>query len=335
MGQGDGVVADQKRKIVGRIVALIALCAVLAFVFFDRLDQRDFPRVETTANLSCSRSDSVMSLAYANLHDAVYLEGQTGDVFNHYLLLANEPGRAVLLGSDRLSTDPMDWTTVSDRYAVHDYYESDDAISVDGRHYLFEEGQIFELVGDPAEGSGHWKVVGTYPDETDDVGVFFDGETLHLLGEYGKFPHGFDGTSIAYFTGDLTFERWDVVDLAIAEPTGILPSKWGLGDATVAVADEGILLITDIESQDIPYHLALWIASSWGEPFRFAGIIAAPMGGTNELDNHRVQDGEVVPTEDGGFVLFANWRDIDGISRQNVPVMPDGTTRFVGSYMCD
>ena len=293
-----------------------------------------YPPIASDVTHSCIPASGPISTAFGNNHDVVYLPGTPGSSYAHYLHISGNGGTGQLYGAQTLSAEPDAWELLVEDYFVTKEYELDDAILIDGTHYIFENHVIYALDGDPATGSGKWDAVASFPDFVDDVAVYFDGETVHLYGEYGDYPDRPDGATIAYLTSDRTFSNWTLKHTAIADPNVYHDIVWGVGDPSLIETDAGLLMLTDLEADGVPYKIALWESRGFGRVFNFAGILAEAAPGTDTLYNFRVQDGEFVPGPDGKVFLFANWRDIDGIPGKDLPAFPDGKTRVIGGYVC-
>jgi len=292
-----------------------------------------WPPVQAAARLSCRPAAAPLATAFGNNHDVVYLPGPEGSAFAHYLLVSGNGGQGQLYGSDAPTAGPEGWTLVEAPYFVADHYELDDAILIGTTHYIFEAHRIYALDGDPATGSHRWREVGRFPPQVDDVAVYFDGETVHLFGEHGDYPGRPDGATIAYYTAPADFSAWSLVNTAIANPNVFGAVTWGVGDPSLMVTEAGVVMVTDIETDEVPYRLALWQAGALGQSFDFAGILAAPAPGTDGLYNHRVQDGEFLATGEE-VLMFANWRDIDGNPGRRLEGFGTRDTRVIGGYRC-
>ena len=293
-----------------------------------------WPPVTYEMQASCTPADAPISVDFGNNHDAVYLPGTPGSPYPHYLLISGSVGTGQLYGAQTLSADPDAWDLLVPDYHVTEQYELDDGIVIGDTYYIFEAQTVYAFSGDIAEGSRKWEAVGRFPDSVDDIAVYFDGETVHLYGEYGHYADRPDGTTIAHMTAGPDFKDW-----VMEEPEAVRPNVgdtvvWGVGDASVIELDGQVLMTTDIESNGQPYRIALWRNDSLNGKFEFAGILAEPAPGTDGLYNYRVQDGDLAIAEDGRVIMFANWRDLDGTPGSTLPAFPDGRTRVIGTYTC-
>lgn len=284
--------------------------------------------------LRCEQAERPIADQFGNNHDAVYLPGQAGSKWRHYLVISGVGGIGQLYGSQQLTADASGWTLLDDDYTVAPHYELDDGLLIDGTYYIFEGRSIYAFSGELEGSSGQWVQAGRVPAYIDDIGVYFDGETVHAYGEYGRFAHGHDGVSIAYVRTDPSFQDWELVSTSIANPNTLPGAEWGVGDPTLLVHNGRILMITDIEALGIPYRMALWESEGFDRNFDFAGILATPRPGTADYNNYRVQDGEFAIEGNGDIFLFANWMDTDGNPGQSLPNFSAGWTRLVGGYSC-
>ena len=284
--------------------------------------------------MQCEQVERPIADQFGNNHDAVYLPGREGDNWRHYLIISGVGGIGQLYGSQRLTADASGWTLLDDDYSVAPRYELDDGLLIDGTYYIFEGRKIYAFSGELESSSNAWVEAGSVPAYVDDIGVYYDGETVHAYGEYGRFAHGHDGVSIAYLTTDKTFSQWQLINTSIANPNTLPGADWGVGDPTLLVHDDRVLMVTDIEAKGIPYRMALWESEGFDRNFDFAGILAAPREGTADYNNHRVQDGEFAIESDGSVFLFANWMDKDGNPGKSLPKFSAEWTRLVGGYTC-
>ncbi|WP_137679579.1 hypothetical protein [Aurantiacibacter suaedae] len=302
--------------------------------FSKSAEKSELPENFSEISAQCRQASFPISDQFGNNHDPVYLPGVKGSEYNNYLIISGVDGVRQLYGANSLSNNPNNWKLVNENLKISEDYELDDGIMVNGIYYIFENGNIYEVDVPLENSSGKWNVVGHFPKELDDIGVYYDGSILHIFGEYGEYSGGYDGARLAYATSDLTFKNWNIVSTNILDPNTKPESNWGVGDPSLIVLGGRVIMITDIEGPGDPYRIALWESDGFGRNFNFAGILAAPAPGNAGYNNYRVQDGDFAVSADGQIYMFANWMDTDGNPGHKLPLFSEGWTRVVGGYHC-
>jgi len=326
---------------VGILAAFVAGFAA-ALVYSGQLSQQASeplaPQLPTKVGqgaLKCLSVEKPIADQFGNNHDPVYLPGNGEGAFEHYLVIGHEEGIQHLYGSNSLGPNGSDWTLITDDLFVSEYHELDDGLLIDGVYYIFKDGKIFTYSGDIAKSSRQWQITGSTPNYLRDIGVYRDGDTIHIYGEYGDFEFGYDGLSLGYIKTDTSFADFELVSTKIIDPNTKLGGQWGIGDPTIFVSETKVYVAADLEGKDIPYRVSLWESSSFEKPFSFAGILAqADPPSAKSYKNHRVQDAEFVPAGEGTILMFANWRDEDGDPGKALPKFSEDWTRVVGGYTC-
>ena len=154
----------------------------------------------------------VFTSDFGNNHDAVlFVEPELE--YPYHLIISHTAKAAQLWRAKKFSWNSADWELVEKKYKIGKHYEYDDGVKVGDTYYLFEAGIVYTFTGDLAESSGKWKKAGTFPKkQCDDIGVFCEEGVFHIFGEFGKFPHGADGTSLAHFTSLTGLGDWKLVN---------------------------------------------------------------------------------------------------------------------------
>lgn len=285
----------------------------------------------------------VFTTSYGNNHDAVLFVDTTLEYFYHLIIsgrrrpASQRPMTAYLWRTKEFSWSSHDWELVSGHYDIGGYYEYDDGVKVDGKYYIYEGGDVFTFEGSLEDADGNWEKEGTFPvDRIDDVGVFYEDGVFHLFGEYGDFPYGPDGTSLAHFISESGLGDWRLVDRKAvnANPGG--GNQYGVGDPTIAKIDGNYYIYCDLESDGSPYKVVAWRSASLEEQFEYIGVAAKPrLEEVDDWDNYRVQDPDIayIP-ELSRYVMVVNLRDEDGNPGGYFPNL-QGFTRVVGFFYSD
>jgi len=278
--------------------------------------------------------NAVFATDKGNNHDAVFFV-EEGQAYPYHLIISHDGKAQHLWRAKKFSWDSKDWELVSDQYKITKQYELDDGVKVGDTYYIYENGVVYTLDGKLEDGSGKWKRAGKFPKkEIDDIGVFYEDGVFHLFGEYGKWPHGPDGTSLAHYTSTTGLGDWKLVNPKAADPNPDGGDTYGVGDPTIAKIDGAYYIFCDLESQEHPYRVSAWRSPSLDQPFEYLGVAVAPRTGeTAHWDNYRVQDPDIefVP-ELGRWVMFANVMDKDGTPGGKQKGIKGGGTRVIGAF---
>lgn len=277
----------------------------------------------------------VFSTAHGNNHDAILFR-EPGAAYPYHLIISHNSRSALLWRSKTFSWSSADWELVSDSYQIAPYYEFDDGVKVGDTYYIYEEGFVYTYSGDLADSSGKWERAGTFPKKKcDDIAVFYEDGVFHIFGEFGDFPHGYDGTLISHFTSTTGLGDWTLVNDKAVDPNPDGGDSYGVGDPTLIKVDDIYYLFCDIESKGNPYRVVAWKTESLNEPFTYLGVALAPRSDrTGDWDNHRVQDADIayIP-ELGRLIMVCNMKDTDGSNPDNVaPFLSDNATRVIGTF---
>ncbi|PXA04987.1 hypothetical protein DDZ13_03205 [Coraliomargarita sinensis] len=276
----------------------------------------------------------VFSTAMGNNHDSILFVEPEAD-YPYYLIVSHTPQAAHLWRTQSFSWDSADWELVSDNYRIGRHYEYDDGVKVGDTYYIYEAGKVYTFTGDLAESDGQWKMSGSFPaKECDDIGVFYEDGLFHIFGEYGNFPHGPDGTSLAHFTSPTGLGDWTLVNPKAVDPNPDGGHHYGVGDATITKIDGTYYLFGDVESKGVPYKVIAWQSQDLNQPFAYLGIAFAPRSEeTDDWDNHRIQDADIayIP-ELKRFIMTCNMMDTDGKPGGNFPTMKPGNSRVIGTF---
>ncbi len=309
------------------------LVAVLFGIGGTGLAPRDAPAL-TWADWYRPDDQPVFTTEYGNNHDAI-LFVEPDSEYPYHLLISHTPAAAHLWRAKQWSWRSEEWELVSDTYRIGQHYEYDDGVKVGGIYYVYESGYVY-TTGLPLESaSGRWQRAGTFPKaQCDDVGVYYEDGVFHLFGEYGHFPHGPDGTSLAHFTSTTGLGDWTLVNAKAVDPNPDGRATYGVGDPTIAKIDGAYYLFCDREAEGVPYRVTAWRAPDLSTPFEYLGVAAAPRAGeTDDWDNHRVQDPDLgfIP-ELGRYVMVCNMKDLDGDPGGDFPTLEESETRVIGMF---
>ncbi|TNC79737.1 MAG: hypothetical protein C9356_17770 [Oleiphilus sp.] len=299
------------------------------------------PDITSDTSLDCKRNVNPIATEFGNNHDAVVLPGGDSSAYQWYMIISGPKKKhyGQLYGSNYPTDYPSSWTLIDDHYISTSTYEIDDGLTINNEFFVFEKGSIFHLDSELEAGSGKWEIVSQFPEDLDDVGVYFDGDTLHMFGEFGKLKGKPDGIAIGYYIADFVgapkyFSNWRAKDNKLIDPNTNGSMVWGVGDPSLMYKDGLYYLIADIESYDSPYRVGLWVSEQIDRGYKFAGILLEAEEGTDSLLNYRVQDGEFL-IFDETIYIFANWRDVDGDPGLQLPAFESKKTRVVGGYECN
>jgi hypothetical protein len=266
-----------------------------------------------------------------NNHDSVLFYEPELE-YPYHMIISHTPQKAFLWRSKKFSWKSVDWELVDDDYKIARHYEYDDGVKVDGTYYIYEAGKVYTYSGPLENSSGKWKQAGTFPHkECDDAGVFYENGLFHLFGEYGNFPHGPDGTSLAHFVSKTGLGDWELVNAKAVDANPEGGHKYGVGDATIIKVDDEYYLFCDRESEGNPYKIIAWKSKDINEPFEYLGVAIRPRSEeVDDWDNYRIQDGDIayIP-ELKRFVMSCNMMDKDGNPGGS---MKGGASRVIGFF---
>lgn len=276
----------------------------------------------------------VFTTKMGNNHDSIlFVEPELK--YPYHLIVSHTPRSAHLWRAKTFSWSSDDWELVSDQYQIGNFYEYDDGVRVDGTYYIYEEGKVFTFSGPLGNASGKWVEAGTFPkDQCDDLGVFYEDGVFHIFGEYGDFPHGPDGTSLAHYTSTTGLGDWTLQNAKAVDPNPDGGHKYGVGDPTIVKIDGMYYIFCDRESPGSPYKVVAWKSPDLNQPFEYVGKAITPRSDdVDDWDNYRIQDPDIgyVP-ELGRYVMFCNVMDTDGNPGGNFPTLKDGQTRVIGVF---
>ncbi|MCP4645526.1 MAG: hypothetical protein GY851_34095 [bacterium] len=269
-----------------------------------------------------------------NNHDSIlFVEPELE--YPYHLIISHTPEAAHLWRAKTFSWSSEDWELVSDQYKIAKHYEYDDGIKVDGTYHVYEAGKVYTYSGPLEDASGKWTQAGTFPHkQCDDAGVYYEEGVFHLFGEYGHFPHGPDGTSLAHFTSTTGLGDWKLVDAKAVDPNPGGGHTYGVGDPTIAKIDGHYYIFCDRESEGSPYKVVAWRSTDINEPFEYLGKAITPRSDeVDDWDNYRIQDPDIgyIP-ELNRYVMTCNMKDHDGNPGGRFPTMKGGQTRVIGVF---
>lgn len=276
----------------------------------------------------------VFTFSFGNNHDSVlFVEPELE--YPYHLIVSHTPEAAQLWRAKKFSWSSEDWELVDAKYRIARHYEYDDGVKVGDTYYLYEAGIVYTYRGDLAESSGKWNKEGTFPKkQCDDIGVFYEDGLFHIFGEFGKFPHGADGTSLSHFTSETGLGDWKLVNTKAVDPNPDGGNQYGVGDATIVKIGDVYYLYCDEETKTSPYKIVAWRSKDLNEPFEKMGVaIRARSDEVDDWDNYRIQDGDIayIP-ELGGYVMTCNMKDNDGNPGGNFPTLTGKQTRVIGVF---
>ncbi len=281
--------------------------------------------------------DPVFTTTHGNNHDSIIFYEPELE-YPYHLIVSHETSGAFLWRTKTFSWSSAAWELVDDNYQIGGDYEYDDGVKVDGTYYIYEEGHVYTYSGPLEEASGKWVKAGKFPyKKCDDVGVFYENGVFHIFGEYGDFPYGYDGTSLSHYTSATGLGDWTLVDKKAVDANPNGGNEFGIGDATIAKIEGTYYLFSDIESENIPYKVAVWKSSDINTPFAYIGIAVAPRSNqTANWDNYRVQDCDILYVPElSRYILICNMMDTDGNPGGDFPTLKDNATRVVGVFYSD
>jgi hypothetical protein len=274
---------------------------------------------------------------HGNNHDSI-LFVEPDLEYPYHLIISHQRSGADLWRTKNFSHKSEDWELVSDDYDIARHYEFDDGVKVDGTYYIFEAGNVYTFDGPLEEGDGQWQKAGTFPvNKCEDLGVFYEDGLFHIFGEFGRFPHGPDGTSLSHLTSPTGLGDWTMVNPKAADANPDGGHKYGVGDPTIAKIDGAYYIFCDRETKASPYQVIAWRADDLNKPFKYLGVVIKPRWGeTDDWDNHRVQDADIayIP-ELGRYVMTCNMMDTDGNPGGDFPNMRGQNTRVIGIFYSD
>ncbi|MDX1637346.1 MAG: hypothetical protein R3281_05220 [Balneolaceae bacterium] len=278
----------------------------------------------------------VFTKEYGNNHDAVIFR-EPGHPYPYQMIVSHETSGAQLWRAQSFSWSSSDWELVSAEYNIGGHYEYDDGVKVNDTYYLFEQGIVYTYRGDLADGDGNWQRAGTYPqDQCDDIGVYYENGLFHIFGEYGRFPHGPDGTSLSHFTSSTGLGDWKLVDTKAVDPNPDGSATYGVGDPTIAKIEGTYYLFCDRESEDTPYRVTGWRTDDLTSRFEYLGEVITPRSNqVDDWDNHRIQDADILYVPElSRYVMVCNMKDIDGNPGGDFESnhLGEGETRVVGFF---
>lgn len=279
----------------------------------------------------------VFSTTMGNNHDSVlFVDPELN--YPYHLIVSHVPDAAHLWRSKTFSWNSADWELVDRNYKIGGHYEYDDGVKVDGTYYLYEAGNVYTFKGPLEEASGKWKLAGHFPaKECDDMGVWYEDGKFHIFGEYGHFPHGPDGTSLAHFVSDTGLGDWKLVNAKAVDPNPKGGNRYGVGDATIIKVDGMYYLFCDCEEKGVPYRVIAWQSKDIDEPFQYLGVAFEPRSEeADDWDNYRIQDADIayIP-EMKRFVMTTNMMDKDGVPERDFPTLKKGESRVIGTFVSD
>jgi len=262
----------------------------------------------------------VFTTHHGNNHDAIIFVNKKRE-YPYKLIVSHEPSHAYLWRTKNFSWSSASWELASEEYHIGRHYEYDDGVRVDGTYYIYEAQSVYTYTGSLEEADGNWNNSGSFPEEVDDVGVYYEDGTFHLFGEYGDFPHGPDGTSLAHYRSETGVGDWERVDKQAVDPNPDGGHTYGTGDPTITKIEDAYYIYCDIEQQGTPYRIMGWKSSDINEPFKFIGILMKPrFQQTAHWDNYRVQDPDIAFVPDlSRYVIVCNLKDNDGTPGGNYP----------------
>jgi hypothetical protein len=276
----------------------------------------------------------VFTSAFGVNHDSI-LFIEPGNKYPYYLIISHTPQADQLWRAKKFSWSSDDWELVEKDYKIGNCYEYDDGVKVGDTYYIYEDGKVFTHTGPLESSSGNWQVSGRFPrNKCDDIGVFYEDGLFHIFGEHGKYPDGYDGTSLAHLTSPTGLGDWTLIDAKAVDPNPDGGHKYGIGDPTIAKIGEHYYIYCDRESKGSPYKVVAWRSPSLNQPFEYLGKAITPRSDeSDDWDNYRIQDPDIgyIP-ELGGHVMTCNMMDIDGNPGGNFPSLKKNQTRVIGVF---
>lgn len=273
----------------------------------------------------------VFATNMGNNHDAMlFVEPELE--YPYHLIVSHTPTAAHLWRAKRFAWSSDEWELVSDQYVIGRHYEYDDGVKVDDTYYIYEEGIVYTFSGPLEEAGGRWTRAGTFPRaQCDDVGVLYEDGVFHMFGEHGHFPHGPDGTSLAYFTSPTGTGDWTLVNAKAVDANPDGGHTYGVGDPTIAKIEGRYYIFCDRESKGSPYKVVAWRADRIDGPYTYLGKAITPRSdAVGDWDNYRIQDPDIgyIP-ELRRYAMVCNMLDIDGNPGGDFPSLK-GKTRVIG-----
>ena len=290
----------------------------------------------------------VFTATHGNNHDAIFFY-EPDSVYKYKLIISHEQSGADFWRAKNWSIDSSDWEMVNDDYDIANEYEFDDGVKIGSKYYIYENQKVYTTTTGLDAADGNWVSEGTFPNEIDDVGVWYEDGWFHLFGESNA-VHGaisglpYDGSAIAHYKSQTGLGNWQLVSHTAANPDdGLATPQFGVGDASIAKINGEYWMYLDREEDGVPYRVTAWKSDSLANEFQYVGVAVAPReGATDDWDNYRIQDNEVefIP-EINRYVMFANMMDRDGIPDKG-PLFANGGTglnpgdsRVIGIFYSD
>jgi beta-xylosidase len=279
----------------------------------------------------------VFTTEHGNNHDSV-LFVEPDDEYPYKLIISHTPAHADLWRAKTFSWSSKDWELVDGEYKIARQYEYDDGVKVGDTYYIYEGGKVYTFTGKLEDASGKWKQAGTFPvKQCDDIGVFYEDGLFHIFGEFGKFPHGPDGTSLSHFVSRTGLGDWKLVSEKAVDPNPDGGNTYGVGDPTIEKIGDHYYLWCDLESKGRPYRVIAWRSKALDQPFEYLGVAMAPREGeTDDWDNYRIQDADIAyAAELGRYVMTVNMLDTDGNPGGDFPTLRKNQSRVIGVFYSD
>ncbi len=275
----------------------------------------------------------VFTTEHGNNHDAVLFVDRSM-AYPYRLIVSHESSGADLWRTKNFSWNSSSWELVSGEYNIAGHYEYDDGVHVDGTYYIYEQGNVYTFAGSLKEANGNWKKRGTFPDAIDDIGVYYEDGLFHIFGEYGSFPHGPDGTSLAHYRSSTGLGNWERVDKQAVDPNPDGGDKYGVGDPTITKIEGKYYIYCDLETGEYPYRITGWRSDAISGPYDYMGQLMLPRWDkTEHWDNHRVQDPDIAYIPDlNRFAIVCNMKDHDGNPGGEFPHLGENNTRVIGWF---
>lgn len=277
----------------------------------------------------------VFTTDYGNNHDTL-LFVDTDRAYPYKLIISHEPSHAYLWRTKHFSWSSASWELASKEYNIAGHYEYDDGVRVDGTYYIYEAGNVYTFSGSLEEADGNWEKNGSFPGAIDDLGVYHEDGVFHVFGEYGNFPHGPDGTSLAHYRSETGLGDWELVDKKAVNPNPGGGNDYGTGDPTIEKIEGDYYVYCDLETGGTPYRIMGWKSSDINEPFEFLGILMRPRSDeTGQWDNYRVQDPDIAYIPDlSRYAIVCNMKDHDGIpgNMKDFPNLGQNHSRVAGWF---
>lgn len=277
--------------------------------------------------------DPVFTTEHGNNHDAIFFVDSSRE-YPYKLIVSHESSHADLWRAKEFSWNSSSWELVSDTYNIAGHYEYDDGVRVDGTYYIYEQGNVYTFSGSLEEADGNWKNRGNFPGEVDDIGVYYEDGVFHIFGEYGKFPHGPDGSSLAHYRSTTGLGDWELVNKKAVDPNPDGGHRYGTGDPTIEKIEGAYYVFCDLETKGHPYRMTAWGSNDLNGSFTYLGQPMRPRSDeTKHWDNYRVQDPDIAYVPDlSRYVIVCNMKDHDGTPGGDFPNLDGDNTRVIGWF---